>query len=177
MLHREATRRKEGAECGSKYRGRYHFYCSPGKVYGVLIRVRGRLYTVGASTRGLFWRFGARVFCPCPGYAESIFGARYTIAARKYQPGLDLFLSVGMKNEIIPIRIRPGRVCGSIHFSRTGLISFVITESDFADRKIPDCNYAESEKSIAHIQDTEEQLKLDSAEVRKILNITGKEKW
>jgi hypothetical protein len=161
----------------SKYRGRYHLYYSPGKVYGVLIRVRGRLYTVGASTRGIFWRFGARVFCPCPGYAESIFGARYTIATRKHQPGLDLFLSLGMKDESIPIHIRPGRVCGSMHFSRTGLISFVITESDFTDRKIPDCNYAESEKSIAHIQDAKEQFGLDSAEVRKILNIAREEKW
>jgi hypothetical protein len=160
-----------------KYRGRCHVYYSPGRVYGVLIRVRGRLYTIGASARGLFWRFGARVFCPYPGYAESIFGVRYTITRHKYQPGLDLFLNLGMRDESIPIHIRPGRVCGSIHFSRTGCISFVITESDFADRKIPNCNYAESEKSIAHIQNTEEQLGLDSAEVRKILDIAGKEKW
>jgi hypothetical protein len=81
-----------------------------------------------------------------------------------------------MRNESIPIRIRPGRVCGSIHFSRTGLITFVITESDFADRKIPNCKHTKDKESIAHIQDAEEQLRLDSAEVREILNIARKEK-
>lgn len=81
-----------------------------------------------------------------------------------------------MKDEIIPIRIRPGRVCGSVHFSRNGSVCFVITESDFEDARIPNCNHAKGEKSIADIQSTEEQLELDSAEVRKILNIARKEK-
>ena len=141
-----------------KYRGRYHFYYSPGRIYGVLIRVRGRLYTIGASTRGIFWRFGATVFCPVPGYAESLFGVSYTISARKYQPGLELFLDMGMKNEIILICIRPRGVHGSVHFSRTGLNSFVLVESDFAERLLPNCNHAKDEESIAHIQSTEEQL-------------------
>ena len=81
-----------------------------------------------------------------------------------------------MKDEIIPICIRPGRVCGSIHFSRNGSICFVITESDFEDTRIPDCNHAKGEKSIAHIQSSEEQLELDSTEIRKILDIARKEK-
>lgn len=81
-----------------------------------------------------------------------------------------------MKDEIIPIRTRPGRVHGSIHFSRNGSVCFVISESDFEDTQIPNCNHAKGEKFIAHIQSSEEQLELDSAEVRKILDIARKEK-
>lgn len=81
-----------------------------------------------------------------------------------------------MKDEIIPICIRPGRVHGSMHFSRNGSICFVITESNFEDARIPDCNHAKGEKSIAHIQSSEEQLELDSAEIWKILDIARKEK-
>jgi hypothetical protein len=39
-------------------------------------------------------------------------------------------LEIGMKNEIVPIRFRPRGISGSIHFSRTGLVSFVITSLD-----------------------------------------------
>ena len=39
-------------------------------------------------------------------------------------------LEIGMKNEIVPIRFRPRGISGSLHFSRTGLVSFVITSLD-----------------------------------------------
>ena len=30
-----------------------------------------------------------------------------------------------MKNEVVPLKFRPARVRGSLHFSRTGIISFI----------------------------------------------------
>jgi hypothetical protein len=65
---------------------------------------------------------------------------------------------MGLKDEIVPIRIRPGRVHGSIHYSRTGSITFIISESDFAETALPNCNHKEdtSEKSIAHIEGDKE---------------------
>jgi len=35
-----------------------------------------------------------------------------------------------MRDEVIPVRIRPSRISGAIHISRTGLISLVITALD-----------------------------------------------
>jgi hypothetical protein len=37
---------------------------------------------------------------------------------------------VGMKDEIIPIRCRRNRIRGSLHFSRTGVVSMVIHSFD-----------------------------------------------
>jgi hypothetical protein len=37
---------------------------------------------------------------------------------------------VGMKDEIVPIRSRHNRVRGSLHFSRTGVMSMVIVSLD-----------------------------------------------
>lgn len=41
-----------------------------------------------------------------------------------------MMLKVGMRDEIIPVRFRPNRVHGSLHFSRTGIITFIITALD-----------------------------------------------
>jgi len=30
-----------------------------------------------------------------------------------------------MKNEVVPLKFRPARIRGSLHFSRTGIISFI----------------------------------------------------
>jgi len=30
-----------------------------------------------------------------------------------------------MRNEVVPLKFRPARVRGSLHFSRTGIISFI----------------------------------------------------
>ncbi len=35
-------------------------------------------------------------------------------------------LKTGIKDEMLPLRIRPNRFRGSVHVSRTGIISFVI---------------------------------------------------
>lgn len=43
---------------------------------------------------------------------------------------INTMLEIGMKNEIVPIRFRPRGISGSLHFSRTGLVSFVITALD-----------------------------------------------
>ncbi len=37
---------------------------------------------------------------------------------------------LGIKNEIVPINFRPNWLHGSLHISRTGILSFVITAID-----------------------------------------------
>lgn len=37
---------------------------------------------------------------------------------------------VGMRNEVVPVRFRPNWIRGALHFSNTGIISFVITAVD-----------------------------------------------
>lgn len=95
-------------------------FSATGRVYGVALGIRRRLHVVGVCQRGMFWRFGARIFQPIDGYWESVFGVHSRIKL------IETMLKVGMKDEVIPLRIRPGRVCGSIHFSRTGCVSFVV---------------------------------------------------
>lgn len=34
-------------------------------------------------------------------------------------------VELGMKDEVFPINFRPARIHGALHFSRTGIISFV----------------------------------------------------
>lgn len=103
--------------------GRYCFY-SPGRCYGFIAGIRGRLHLVGVSRRGLFWRFGATVYSPFDGYWESVFGVRTQLKK------IETMLKMGMRNEILPIRVRPDRIRGSIHFSRTGVVSIVLVLLD-----------------------------------------------
>ncbi len=103
--------------------GRYSFSAA-GRVYGVVVGICGRLYVVGVCQRGLFWRFGARVYRPIDGYWESVFGLRSRIKA------VEMMFIAGMKDEIIPVAFRPNRIHGSIHFSRSGVINFVIVALD-----------------------------------------------
>jgi hypothetical protein len=102
----------------------FYRFGSAGRVAGLLIGIRGRAHVVGATQRGIFWRFGARIFVPFEGYFESVFGLRTGVKQ------IDLMMKVGMKDEIIPVRFRPNWVHGSVHFCRTGCISFVIAALD-----------------------------------------------
>lgn len=58
------------------------------------------------------------------GYWDSVFGLRTKIKQ------IEMFMTYGMKNETIPVRFRPNWIRGSIHYSRTGLVTFVITATD-----------------------------------------------
>jgi hypothetical protein len=99
-------------------------FASPGRVAGLLACFRRRAYVIGATQRGFFYRFGASLFNPYPGYFESVFGLRSSISC------IDLMLRIKMRDEIIPISFRPDWIHGSIHFSRTGCLSFLITAID-----------------------------------------------
>lgn len=39
-------------------------------------------------------------------------------------------LKTGMKNEVLPVRFRRNRLRGSMHFSRTGCITFIVSAID-----------------------------------------------
>jgi hypothetical protein len=62
---------------------------------------------------------------------------------------------VGMRDEIIPVRFRPAGIHGSVHFSRTGLISFVVVSLDseifppVSPVDYRSVSWAESEDAIA----------------------------
>lgn len=101
-----------------------HLFGATGRIYGLLIRVRGYAYVVGAMQRGFFYRFGAKIFSPTTGYWESIFGLRTAIKS------VDLMLGVGIRDEIIPVSFRCDWIHGSIHFSRVGSLSFVLSALD-----------------------------------------------
>lgn len=95
-----------------------------GRVAGLLVGIRGRAYVIGALQRGYFYRFGAKFYSPLPGYFEGIFGLRTEVN------GLNLMFKTGMKDEILPVRFGHNWIRGSVHISRTGLLSFVITAMD-----------------------------------------------
>lgn len=97
---------------------------STGRVAGLLACVRRRAYVVGATQRGFFYRFGARIFSPCQGYFDSTFALKTQVSQ------IDLMLKTGMRNEILPVRFRPDWIHGALHLSRTGCLSFVFTATD-----------------------------------------------
>ncbi len=116
-----------------------------GRVAGVLIGIRGRAYVVGMCQRGIFWRFGATIYSQSRGHQEAIFGVRSKLGE------IDLMLKFGIKDEILPLRIRPNRFRGSVHISRTGVVSFVLgstttpmlTETDRKNSQIFSASEAE----------------------------------
>jgi hypothetical protein len=95
-------------------------FSSAGRIAGLLLRIRGRAYVIGASQRGFFWRFRVAIYSPARGYEEAIFGLRTKLGE------IDLMLKTGIKDEIFPIWIRPNRLRGSVHISRTGVCTFVL---------------------------------------------------
>ncbi len=95
-----------------------------GILYGILAIFQRRAYVFGASQRGFFYRFRAKVFNPCQGYFDSTFALKTQIWE------IDLMFKFGMRNEIVPINFRPNWLHGSLHISRTGILNFIITAID-----------------------------------------------
>lgn len=97
---------------------------STGRVAGLLAVLRRRAYVIGATQRGFFYRFGAKIFSPCTGYFDSTFALKTQVSQ------IDLMLKARMRNEILPVRFRPDWIHGSLHLSRTGCCSFIFTAID-----------------------------------------------
>lgn len=96
-----------------------HGFGKRGRCYGLFIRVFRQAYVLGASERGIFYRFGIKITETKPGQWNTLFGIRTKVGIA------ELMVKIGMKDEILPIHFRPNRIRGSLHFSRTGVISFV----------------------------------------------------
>lgn len=75
---------------------------------------------------------------------------------------METMFKVGMKDEIVPVRFRPPGVHGSMHFSRTGCISFVVVslDSEIFPRLDPADYQAlpqvDGKDAIAHIASSQE---------------------
>ncbi len=91
----------------------------PGRCYGALLRIRGQAYVLGATERGIFYRFGVKINEYKTGKWEGFFGLRTGIGIA------DLMIRKWMKNDVVVVRFRGNRVRGSLHFSHTGIISFI----------------------------------------------------
>jgi hypothetical protein len=94
------------------------------KCYGILAPIRGRAYVIGALQRGFFYRFGAKIFSPCEGYFDAVFAVKTSVKE------VNLMFKVGIKDEVIPVSFRPDWIHGSLHISRTGICSFILTAID-----------------------------------------------
>lgn len=103
---------------------RLYPFNSVGRTAGFLAVLRRRAYVIGATQRGFFYRFGAKIFSPCTGYFDSTFALKTEV----WQ--IDLMLKLGMRNEILPVRFRPDWIHGALHLSRTGCFSFIFTATD-----------------------------------------------
>lgn len=95
------------------------------RCYGLLAPIRGQAYVVGATQRGFFYRFGAKIFSPFPGYFDSTFAVK-TAAFQE----INLMIKVKMKDEILPLRFGYDWLHGALHISRSGICSFVLTAID-----------------------------------------------
>jgi len=90
-----------------------------GRCYGALLRIRGQAYVLGFTERGIFYRFGVKINEYKTGKWEGFFGLRTGVGIA------DLMIRKWMKNDVVVIRFRGNRVRGSLHFSHTGIISFI----------------------------------------------------
>jgi len=113
-----------GADVGSLSGFGFYRFSSGSGCYGILVRVQRRAYVVGANRRGVFWRFGAAIYSPARGYYDSVFGLRTRVGK------INLMVRLWMRDEILPLRIKPAGVLGAIHTSRSGLVWFVFTALD-----------------------------------------------
>jgi hypothetical protein len=135
--------------------GFYRFSVA-GRFYGLLVGIRGQAYVIGTSRRGLFWRFGATIYSQSRGHQEAIFGVRTKLGE------IDLMLKTGIKDEILPLRIRPNRFRGSLHISRTGVVSFVLGSTAASvltevDRKNSQIFSAGEEEDASYYQSSREE--------------------
>lgn len=99
-------------------------FSHPGRIAGVLVGIRRRMFVIGICRRGIFYRFGARAINPARGYWDSVFGLRTRIKQ------IEMMMSWGMRDETVPVRFRPSWIHGSIHYSRTGILTFIVTATD-----------------------------------------------
>lgn len=90
-----------------------------GRCYGLFIRIRGRATILGATERGIFYRIGVKITETKPGQWNGFFGLRTRIGIA------ELMIKKWMKDDVVAVRFRGGRIRGSMHFSRTGIISFI----------------------------------------------------
>jgi hypothetical protein len=127
-----------------------------------MLAIRGRLYLAGATQRGIFYRIGAQIFSPKPGYWDTTFAVKTQVGE------IDLMSKWGMKDEILPVSFRPDWVHGSLHFRRTGIITFVITALSremfpkVGRANVEDFAEPELEAGREHSKDIEERKQLDS---------------
>ncbi len=91
----------------------------PGRCYGALLRIRGQAYVLGFTERGIFYRFGVKINEYKTGKWEGFFGLRTAVGIA------NLMIRKWMKNDVVVVRFRGNRVRGSLHFSHTGIISFI----------------------------------------------------
>jgi len=96
-----------------------HAFSKRGRCYGLLLRIQRQAYVLGATERGIFYRFGAKLTETKPGKWNTLFGIKTRIGIA------ELMIKIGMKDDVVPIKFRPARIRGSLHFSRTGCISFI----------------------------------------------------
>jgi hypothetical protein len=96
-----------------------HAFSKRGRCYGLLLRIQRQAYVLGATERGIFYRFGAKLTETKPGKWNTLFGIKTRIGIA------ELMIKIGMKDDVVPVKFRPARVRGSLHFSRTGCISFI----------------------------------------------------
>ncbi len=94
-------------------------FSTKGGCYGLLIRIRGRAFVLGGNERGIFYRFDATFTETRNGRYELFFGLKTNIGIA------ELMIKKWMKNEVVPLKFRPARIRGSLHFSRTGIITFL----------------------------------------------------
>jgi hypothetical protein len=97
---------------------------SRARCYGLLASIHGQAYVIGATERGFFYRFGAKIFSPFEGYFDTVFAVKTSVKE------IDLMFKCGIRDEIISVVFRPDWLHGSLHISRTGICSFILTAID-----------------------------------------------
>lgn len=115
-----------------------------GRCYGILFRIRGQAHVFGATERGIFYRIGARVTESESGHWNALFGLRTRIGIA------ELMIKRWMKNDVVVVHFRGARIRGSMHFSSTGIISFIggsklaVADAKASQKYLPD-NYQTNE--------------------------------
>jgi hypothetical protein len=84
-----------------------------------MLRIRRHAFILGGTERGIFYRFGAAFTETRNGRYELFFGLKTNIGIT------ELMIKKWMRNEVVPLKFRPARIRGSLHFSRTGIITFL----------------------------------------------------
>jgi hypothetical protein len=137
-------------------------FSGSGAVYGLLTVFHRRAYIFGATQRGIFYRIGANIFSPKEGYWDSTFALKTKIWE------IDLMLKVGMKDEVFTCWFRPNWIHGTLHFSRTGCLTFLFRAADpkvsskTKGENVEDFSTATLYGDAFYDSDNEERKQLDS---------------